>query len=94
MTKGTRDFIHMPPSAFRAWRQSLDWTQKMAAAALGVSLRAIGLWEVGECPIPGMVELAIEAIGDKPDGLQGTAAHARARAVERPTRRYLHRDHG
>ena len=31
----------------KAWRQSLDWTQEQAAAALDVPVQTIRAWEIG-----------------------------------------------
>lgn len=50
----------MTAADLKAWRTRLGMTQGKAAAALGLSLRAIQNYEGGFRPIPLPVELACE----------------------------------
>lgn len=52
----------MTARTLRAWRLALDWTQREAAAALGLSLRQYARLEAGTSPISRAVELACGAL--------------------------------
>jgi transcriptional regulator with XRE-family HTH domain len=52
----------MNAQAFKAWRTRLGHTQERTARLLGVSRRVVTGWEIGEIPIPKMVDLATWAI--------------------------------
>lgn len=53
---------NMPPAALREWRKRLGLSQRGAADALGLSLRAVQNYEAGERTIPKPVALACAAI--------------------------------
>lgn len=55
----------MTPSSLLAWRLRMDWTQRQAAQALGMTSRAYGAIERGERSSrwsPRMVELATRCL--------------------------------
>ncbi|MFQ5888336.1 MAG: helix-turn-helix transcriptional regulator [Candidatus Hydrothermarchaeales archaeon] len=46
----------------REFRKKMDWTQTELGNALDVSIRTIIAWEMGDRPIPRVVELAAKYI--------------------------------
>ncbi len=59
----------MTPAEFKSWRKAMGYTQKDAAAALGISVSSVELYERGSrrdddrpVDIPRRVELACEAL--------------------------------
>ena len=50
---------------FKRLRRSAGHTQRSLAKALGVHLRTVARWELGEIKIPTVVELALTYIAEK-----------------------------
>lgn len=50
----------MTPTAFKAARETLGYTQSQMANALRTNDRAVRRWESGEHRVPGSVEVALE----------------------------------
>jgi len=50
---------------FKELRKRAGHTQASIAKAMGVHIRTVTRWEIGEWPVPRVVELALRYIGDK-----------------------------
>lgn len=53
------------PAALRRWRKRAGFTQPKAADFLRCGLRSYKEWELGERPIPGPVQVAVELHSEK-----------------------------
>jgi DNA-binding transcriptional regulator YiaG len=58
-TQFPRVNVTMKPEAFKAWRTSMNATQREVADALGVNYRLVSEWERGKSPIWGHHALRI-----------------------------------
>ncbi len=52
----------MTKSEFKKLRGSIGYSQARLSKEMGVSIRTISRWEIGEVKIPRVVEIAIGAI--------------------------------
>jgi transcriptional regulator with XRE-family HTH domain len=50
----------MTPQELREWRKAKGMTQGQGAELAGVSLRTYKRWELGELPVPHLLELYIQ----------------------------------
>jgi transcriptional regulator with XRE-family HTH domain len=50
----------MTPNELREWRKAKGMTQGQGAELAGVSLRTYKRWELGELPVPRLLELYIQ----------------------------------
>lgn len=59
----------MSADAIREWRFDLGWSQPEAARQLGMAMRTIRRYELGEWPVPRYIQLACWALIKAPGQL-------------------------
>jgi transcriptional regulator with XRE-family HTH domain len=65
---------------FKRLRESAGHTQVALAVAMGVHVRTVWRWELGETVIPKVVELALRYVAEHPEKARDAADLKRARA--------------
>jgi DNA-binding XRE family transcriptional regulator len=58
-------YENMDRQSLRMWRKEAGLTQKEMAQLLGVHHMALSFWERGKRRLPGLLPLALEALGNR-----------------------------
>jgi DNA-binding XRE family transcriptional regulator len=72
---------------FKKLRETVGYTQASLAVAMGVHLRTVWRWELGETIIPKVVELALCYVADDAEKARAAADLKHARAALREAKK-------
>ncbi len=61
---------------FKRLRKSAGYTQASLSMEMGIHIRTVTRWEIGEVDVPRVVELALRYIADRAKG-KGDASHGK-----------------